>query len=195
MGTSLQVQPFASLIERVSDDCPRLLINLERVGEMASDLGDASGGLMSRYAVSGFDFDGMLRGGPAHARDVLFEGKCDDGVLQLAKECGWEDELLELRDEVWAKFDKDTAQFKGPAKADAADTKPEISSDGICAGASATSAEVKADALASDLASKIKDLKVESERPADAAKKDTSRGREDSAEDASARKGLKAPKI
>ena len=31
MGTSLVVQPFASLVDRVPPDCPRLLINREKV--------------------------------------------------------------------------------------------------------------------------------------------------------------------
>ncbi|KAI3354522.1 hypothetical protein L3Q82_019033, partial [Scortum barcoo] len=33
MGTSLQVQPFASLVSRVSKSCPRLLINMEKAGQ------------------------------------------------------------------------------------------------------------------------------------------------------------------
>jgi NAD-dependent deacetylase sirtuin 2 len=33
MGTSLTVQPFASVANKVRDDCPRLLINIEKVGE------------------------------------------------------------------------------------------------------------------------------------------------------------------
>uniref|UniRef100_A0A673HTI7 NAD-dependent protein deacetylase n=1 Tax=Sinocyclocheilus rhinocerous TaxID=307959 RepID=A0A673HTI7_9TELE len=34
MGTSLQVQPFASLVNRVSNSCPRLLINMEKTGQV-----------------------------------------------------------------------------------------------------------------------------------------------------------------
>lgn len=34
MGTSLAVQPFAGLAGRVSNECPRLLINREKVGEV-----------------------------------------------------------------------------------------------------------------------------------------------------------------
>ena len=34
MGTSLAVQPFAGLAGRVGNDCPRLLINREKVGEV-----------------------------------------------------------------------------------------------------------------------------------------------------------------
>lgn len=64
MGTSLTVQPFASLPSFVREETPRILINLERVG-----------GLGSR------------------ADDVLLLGDCDTGVRRLADELGWREEL------------------------------------------------------------------------------------------------------
>jgi NAD+-dependent protein deacetylase SIR2 len=64
LGTSLTVQPFASLPSVVEGDTPRVLINLERVG-----------GLGSR------------------SDDVLVLGDCDAGVRKIAKACGWLDEL------------------------------------------------------------------------------------------------------
>ncbi|KAJ5476193.1 SIR2 family histone deacetylase [Penicillium sp. IBT 31633x] len=67
MGTSLCVQPFASLPAMVPDGVPRVLINLERVG-----------GLGSRKD------------------DVLMIGDCDAGVRQFAKALGWEEELEAL---------------------------------------------------------------------------------------------------
>lgn len=67
MGTSLTVQPFASLVERVDNSCPRVLINLDRVGSIGS-----------------------------RSDDVVLLGKCDDIVRDLCKELGWEDELLKL---------------------------------------------------------------------------------------------------
>ncbi|EEH47728.1 uncharacterized protein PADG_03812 [Paracoccidioides brasiliensis Pb18] len=67
MGTSLTVQPFASLPSLCKEGVPRLLINLNRVG-----------GLGSR------------------PDDVLLLGECDDGVLKLADALGWRDELEEL---------------------------------------------------------------------------------------------------
>ena len=67
MGTSLTVQPFASLPSFVREETPRILINLERVG-----------GLGSR------------------ADDVLLLGECDDGVRRLAASLGWLDELEDL---------------------------------------------------------------------------------------------------
>lgn len=67
MGTSLTVQPFASLPAFVSEQVPRVLINLERVG-----------GLGSR------------------ADDVMLLGDCDDGVRKFADALGWRDELESL---------------------------------------------------------------------------------------------------
>ncbi|KKY15165.1 putative nad-dependent deacetylase sirtuin-2 [Phaeomoniella chlamydospora] len=64
MGTSLTVQPFASLPAFVGEPTPRLLINLEQVG-----------GLGSR------------------ADDVLLLGDCDTGVSKLADALGWLEEL------------------------------------------------------------------------------------------------------
>ena len=67
MGTSLSVQPFASLPAMCSDGVPRLLINSERVG-----------GLGSR------------------ADDVLVLGDCDDGVRKLARALEWYNDLEKL---------------------------------------------------------------------------------------------------
>jgi NAD-dependent histone deacetylase SIR2 len=67
LGTSLTVQPFASLPSFVREDTPRVLINLEKVG-----------GLGSR------------------PDDVLMLGDCDAGVRKFADALGWRDELEEL---------------------------------------------------------------------------------------------------
>jgi NAD-dependent histone deacetylase SIR2 len=64
MGTSLSVQPFASLPAFCPEGIPRVLINMERVG-----------GLGSR------------------PDDVLLLGDCDAGVRKFARALGWEQEL------------------------------------------------------------------------------------------------------
>lgn len=64
MGTSLQVHPFAGLPNYVSEGVPRVLFNMERVGNLGSQ-----------------------------ADDVLELGDCDAGVRKLADELGWRDEL------------------------------------------------------------------------------------------------------
>jgi len=71
MGTSLTVQPFASLPSFVPEYVPRILINLERVG-----------GLGGR------------------ADDVLLLGECDSGVRKLADAVGWREELEMLWQEI-----------------------------------------------------------------------------------------------
>ena len=67
MGTSLMVQPFASLPSFVSEGVPRVLINLEQAGSIGS-----------------------------RADDVLLLGDCDEQVRKLAAACGWMKELEEM---------------------------------------------------------------------------------------------------
>jgi NAD-dependent histone deacetylase SIR2 len=64
IGTSLTVHPFASLVNMVPGHCPRVLINLDKVGGIGSG-----------------------------KNDLVLLGKCDDIIRDLAKELGWEDEL------------------------------------------------------------------------------------------------------
>lgn len=64
LGTSLSVQPFASLPHLVNDSVPRLLINMEQVGDLGS-----------------------------RPDDVLILKDCDTGVRELAGVLGWVDEL------------------------------------------------------------------------------------------------------
>lgn len=67
MGTSLSVQPFASLPMFCKDATPRVLINQEQVGDLGS-----------------------------HADDVLMLQDCDAGVRKFAGACGWSEELENL---------------------------------------------------------------------------------------------------
>ena len=64
IGTSLTVHPFASLADRVDKSCPRVLINIERVGDF---------------------------GHKKH--DVVLLGKCDEIIRELCAKLGWEEEL------------------------------------------------------------------------------------------------------
>jgi len=83
LGTSLLVQPFASLIDRVKPTCPRLLINMEKVGE-AINLETIIGG-------RGLRFEGR-----GSYRDVALLGPCDEGSRELTKRLGWERDLDSL---------------------------------------------------------------------------------------------------
>ena len=67
MGTSLSVQPFASLPDCCAEGCPRLLLNKERAGSLG-----------------------------CRSDDVLLLGDCDDGARKLADALGWLDELEEM---------------------------------------------------------------------------------------------------
>lgn len=75
MGSSLSVAPFSQLPGLTSEGVPRLLINMEAVGDLGS-----------------------------RRDDVLELGDCDTGVRKLAEACGWLDELEEMWDENGRKF-------------------------------------------------------------------------------------------
>lgn len=64
IGTSLSVYPFAALPEQAEEGKPRVLFNLERVGNMGS-----------------------------RADDVMQLGDCDAGIRKLADALGWRQEL------------------------------------------------------------------------------------------------------
>ncbi|XP_038077756.1 NAD-dependent protein deacetylase sirtuin-2-like [Patiria miniata] len=83
-GTSLMVQPFAAMINKVPATTPRLLINYELSGKIDP--------LMKFMGTSvGFNFDYA-----DNYRDVFYLGSCDDGFYKLAELLGWKDELVQL---------------------------------------------------------------------------------------------------
>ena len=69
MGTSLTVQPFASLVELVGPHVPRVMINKTRP---------------SRDHFSRKD------------RDIFIKSETDSACLELAEKLGWRDELEKL---------------------------------------------------------------------------------------------------
>ncbi|XP_072318084.1 NAD-dependent protein deacetylase sirtuin-2 isoform X2 [Eucyclogobius newberryi] len=115
MGTSLQVQPFASLVSKVSRNCPRLLINMEKTGQADPMLG------MLGFGGGGMDFDSDKA-----YRDVAHVSTCDEGCLALADLLGWKAELEELVKKEHARIDSEdktnkASECKGAgAKASAA---------------------------------------------------------------------------
>ncbi|KAL9899185.1 sirtuin 2 isoform 1-T1 [Glossina fuscipes fuscipes] len=86
MGTSLEVQPFASLVDRAGRRCLRLLINRTKVG------GNDHGGLGYWF----FGGPGLMFDSPNNTRDIAYVGDCDDGVWALVGALGWTDELSHL---------------------------------------------------------------------------------------------------
>lgn len=101
MGTSLQVQPFASLVGRVPKNTPRLLINMEKTGES-----DFLSGMLGLGGGLDFDSDKAYR-------DVAHISTCDDGCLALAALLGWKDELEELVKREHALIDSKNKKEKG----------------------------------------------------------------------------------
>lgn len=83
IGTSLAVQPFASLPQEVPASCLRVLINRDPVGFMSKNQ-------WSKCAKS----DEHDKG--ARARDVCLLGDCDDQVRLLARHLGWQNELEDM---------------------------------------------------------------------------------------------------
>ncbi|XP_067412819.1 NAD-dependent protein deacetylase sirtuin-2 isoform X2 [Emydura macquarii macquarii] len=98
LGTSLQVQPFASLVSRAPTNTPRLLINKEKTGQ--------SDPFMSMMGFgSGMDFDSEKA-----YRDVAWLGECDEGCTALAELLGWKNELEELVKKEHAAIDAKSGQ-------------------------------------------------------------------------------------
>lgn len=82
IGTSLCVQPFASLLQLVPEEVPRLAINLtsfKRLSKFESLLG---------MGCNAFDFESE-----SNYRDIFMQGRCDDMCQELANRLGWEEEL------------------------------------------------------------------------------------------------------
>ncbi|MFH4975430.1 hypothetical protein AB6A40_002139 [Gnathostoma spinigerum] len=92
MGTSLVVQPFASMVNEVKDDVPRLLINLTEAGKASA-------------CERAFGMPGLDYGSKSNYRDVFWKGNCDDGCRKLAELLGWENELEKLMREEWNRLD------------------------------------------------------------------------------------------
>ena len=82
MGTSLVVQPFASLVNHVKSNVPRILINRERAGEFLK-----------------YDRQFSLRPGLAEKssnRDIFLQGDSDKIVTEITEKLGWSEELEKL---------------------------------------------------------------------------------------------------
>lgn len=93
IGTSLEVQPFASLIGLAPFDCNRVLINRRKVGEDVHTLGDCGP----------FDFD-------RNPEDVFMPGDCDDVIYRIADAAGWRKKLDALVDSF--RVEKSSAVFQ-----------------------------------------------------------------------------------
>ncbi|KAJ6245626.1 nad-dependent protein deacetylase sirtuin-2 [Anaeramoeba flamelloides] len=84
IGTSLKVMPFNSLIRKVKDSCPRVLINLEEVAVHGT-------GSWTSFSSKGFQFNEN-----GNIRDVKKIGNCQKSIQEIIKICGWVDEFKKL---------------------------------------------------------------------------------------------------
>lgn len=94
LGSSLIVNPFASLVDLPSSNIPRLLINREKVGQRSP--------IMAMMGIGG----GLEYDSKGNTRDVVWLGDCDDGCQLLADKLGWGDELKKVVKEAHEKIDK-----------------------------------------------------------------------------------------
>ncbi|MCP3660243.1 MAG: hypothetical protein GY830_08035 [Bacteroidetes bacterium] len=69
IGTSLAVSPFNSLVKNVRSDIPRILINLEKVGDLKNN---------------------------PRKNDIFLQGDCDKSIAKLIKSLGWDNDLKSL---------------------------------------------------------------------------------------------------
>ena len=74
MGTSLEVQPFKSLVEAVHEECPVLFVNMVN-----------SAPWIFKQPLANYIFEG------ANSK-VFWQGNCDDGCTQLEQLMGWKTE-------------------------------------------------------------------------------------------------------
>lgn len=89
LGTSLVVQPFASLIQLVPKDVPRLAINLTKFKKPSKfELLMGAG----KYAFSHDSKD--------NKRDVFMQGTCDEKCKELVDLLGWTNDFNKVVDEV-----------------------------------------------------------------------------------------------
>ncbi|CAJ1957905.1 unnamed protein product [Cylindrotheca closterium] len=80
-GTSLVVSPANSLVYQVNDDCARVVINQEAVGQEL-----------------GIEYDYTDGSGGNKRRDYFAKGDCDQVCLELCQALGWEQDLLAIQD-------------------------------------------------------------------------------------------------
>ena len=121
-GTSLVVQPFASLINRVGDNVPRVLVNREPAGEREMDHIDIQYNKLQHQLQLLLKSNGEPRDVQAHEkqihhllhqiqlqrddnkdgfdfthaahRDLFLQGECDEQFTKLAKLLNWHDDII-----------------------------------------------------------------------------------------------------
>lgn len=91
IGTSLNVEPCASLVYQVGDLCPRLLINRDPVGPFV------------KYSD------------PHNYRDVFVKDTIDNAVAAFCKEMNWEKDLYKIQNKITKKLNAIYHPRKSPS--------------------------------------------------------------------------------
>ncbi|OHT11970.1 NAD-dependent protein deacetylase sirtuin-2 [Tritrichomonas foetus] len=98
IGTSLQVNPFAGMIGKVPEECPRILFNIEKsayypeIAIITKDEGDDQYKLVEVSNNQGrFKFDHQL-----NRRDVFVKGDCQVTIKDFIEKLGWSEELKQI---------------------------------------------------------------------------------------------------
>lgn len=93
MGTSLTVQPFCSLVQRVKKTCPRILLNMTEVPEATYQevLICKDGKLIdgSQYSKYGF----LKYNHFTNTRDIIVLGDVQESVFKFIDDMGWTEEF------------------------------------------------------------------------------------------------------
>ncbi|KAL3872734.1 hypothetical protein ACJMK2_035938 [Sinanodonta woodiana] len=116
LGTSLLVQPFASLTSRVPLTCPRVYINMEKTGAASSHP------ITMIMFGGGFKFDSE-----DNYRDVFWQGSCDDGVYAMSDLLGWKEELMKVVSSEHVRIDAEIKKFSASGKGNASKPTPKTS--------------------------------------------------------------------
>lgn len=87
IGTSLTVQPFASLVDMVGSNVPRLIINLTEP--------EGGDNLLSKF-IPGLKSKSFNFKSKGNVRNVFLRSDADSGCLKLAQLIGWQDDLQKL---------------------------------------------------------------------------------------------------
>lgn len=149
IGTSMQVMPFAGLVNLAHPRTPRLLINREAVGP--------------------FEY---LRSNQTRGNDSLWLGDADDGVRALVEELGWTEEFEKLCREERQRLDKEWGEREG-VPAEGEKTEVEKSLERAKAAAEAEKAEKESEEPPADREEKVTSVSTEEdEKEAPAAAKE-----------------------
>eukprot|EP00467_Chlorarachnion_reptans_P025735 CAMPEP_0114536602 /NCGR_PEP_ID=MMETSP0109-20121206/29104_1 /TAXON_ID=29199 /ORGANISM="Chlorarachnion reptans, Strain CCCM449" /LENGTH=132 /DNA_ID=CAMNT_0001720379 /DNA_START=225 /DNA_END=623 /DNA_ORIENTATION=+ len=117
MGTSLQVHPFAGLMNEVEKDVVRVLFNREPAGvaELPAGISEEKFKQLKKEAETGNQqamifvqllaqhMSGFKFNSEDNKRDLFVQGDCDPCIEAFVKELGWEEDfkkiITEVRDE------------------------------------------------------------------------------------------------